>query len=69
LSPGATPFYRRNFSVVLSFDGAGIGAPMATAGKPGIVSGLANKIQAALAGVLPDTMLVEMHRQDAQPKH
>ena len=42
---------------------------MATAGKPGIVSGLANKIQAALAGVLPDTMLVEMHRQEAQPKH
>ncbi len=39
------------------------------AGKAGVVSGLANKIQVALAGVLPDGMLAEMHRQQAQPKH
>src|SRR3569623_58477 len=32
MSPGATPFYRRNIYVVLSFDGAGIGAPMTTSG-------------------------------------
>jgi short-subunit dehydrogenase len=39
------------------------------AGKPGIVSGLGNKLQVALAGVLPETMLAEMHRREAEPKH
>jgi short-subunit dehydrogenase len=39
------------------------------AGKPGVVSGLMNKIEAALAGVLPDTMLAEMHRKQAEPQH
>jgi short-subunit dehydrogenase len=39
------------------------------AGKPGIVSGLMNKMQVALAGVLPDTMLAEMHRKEAEPAH
>ena len=38
------------------------------AGKPGVVSGLMNKIEAALAGVLPDTMLAEMHRKQAEPQ-
>jgi uncharacterized protein len=38
-------------------------------GKPGIVSGLSNKLQTALAGILPDTMLAEMHRKEAEPKH
>jgi len=38
-------------------------------GKPGVVSGLMNKIQTALAGVLPDTMLAEMHRKQAEPQH
>jgi hypothetical protein len=37
--------------------------------KTGIVSDLANKIQAALASVLPDTILAEMRRREAQPKH
>ncbi len=39
------------------------------AGKPGIVSGFMNKVEAAVAGVLPDTVLAEMHRKQAQPKH
>lgn len=38
-------------------------------GKPGIVSGLSNKLQTALAGILPDTMLAEMHRKQAEPRH
>jgi len=37
------------------------------AGKPGVVSGLMNKMQVALAGILPDTMLAEMHRKEAAP--
>jgi short-subunit dehydrogenase len=39
------------------------------AGKPGIVSGFMNKVEAAVAGILPDTMLAEMHRKQAEPKH
>ena len=37
------------------------------AGKPGIVSGFMNKVEAAVAGILPDTMLAEMHRKQAKP--
>jgi len=39
------------------------------AGKPGIVSGFMNKVEAAIAGILPDTMLAEMHRKQAEPQH
>jgi len=39
------------------------------AGKPGIVSGFMNKVEAAVAGILPDTMLAEMHRKQAEPRH
>ena len=39
------------------------------AGKPGIVSGFMNKVEAAVAGILPDTMLAEMHRKQAEPQH
>lgn len=39
------------------------------AGKPGIVSGFMNKVEAAIAGILPDTMLAEMHRKQAEPHH
>jgi short-subunit dehydrogenase len=45
----------------------GYGAMMA--GKPGIVSGFMNKVEAAVAGILPDTMLAEMHRKQAEPGH
>ncbi|WP_031552008.1 SDR family NAD(P)-dependent oxidoreductase [Parvularcula oceani] len=37
-------------------------------GEPGIVSGFMNKVQVAFAGVLPETMLAEMHRHMAKPK-
>jgi short-subunit dehydrogenase len=39
------------------------------AGKPGIVSGFMNKVEVAIAGILPDTMLAQMHRKEAEPKH
>lgn len=38
-------------------------------GKPGVVSGFMNKVEAAFAGVIPDTMLAEMHRHMAEPRH
>jgi short-subunit dehydrogenase len=38
-------------------------------GKPGVVSGFMNKVQAAFSGIIPDTMLAEMHRHMAEPKH
>jgi short-subunit dehydrogenase len=38
------------------------------AGKPGVVSGFMNKVQVAFAGILPETMLAEMHRHMAKPK-
>lgn len=37
-------------------------------GEDGVVPGFMNKLQVAFAGVLPETMLAEMHRQLAQPK-
>lgn len=37
------------------------------AGKPGIVSGLMNKLTVAAAGVLPETVLAERHRKMAEP--
>ena len=39
------------------------------AGKPGVVSGFMNKVQAAFTGVLPDTVLAEMHRHMAEPEN
>jgi len=38
------------------------------AGKPSVITGFMNKLQAAAAGVLPDTMLAEMHRKAAEPR-
>lgn len=37
------------------------------AGDAGIVSGFMNKVQTAFAGIIPDTVLAEMHRKMAQP--
>jgi len=37
------------------------------AGKPTIVSGWKNKVQVALAGVVPQSMLAEQHRKMAEP--
>jgi short-subunit dehydrogenase len=39
------------------------------AGKSGIVSGFMNKLEVAMTNILPDTMLAEMHRGQAEPKH
>lgn len=36
-------------------------------GRPGIVAGFSNKIQAAMAHMLPASMLAEQHRKMAQP--
>lgn len=38
-------------------------------GGAGVVSGFMNKVQAAFAGIIPDTVLAEMHRKMTQPKH
>ena len=37
------------------------------AGKASIVSGIANKLQVAAAGVVPQRVLAEMHRRQAEP--
>jgi short-subunit dehydrogenase len=37
-------------------------------GKPGVVSGFMNKVEAAFSGVIPDTMLAQMHRHMAEPQ-
>jgi len=37
-------------------------------GSSGVVSGLMNKVQAAFAGIIPDTVLAQMHRRMAEPK-
>lgn len=37
-------------------------------GRAGIVPGLANKIQTAFAGILPEELLAEMHRHFAEPR-
>ena len=36
-------------------------------GDAGVVSGFMNKVQAAFAGIIPNTVLAEMHRKMAQP--
>ncbi|MBB4659607.1 SDR family NAD(P)-dependent oxidoreductase [Parvularcula dongshanensis] len=36
-------------------------------GKAGVVSGFMNKVQAAFTGIIPDTVLAEMHRHMAEP--
>ena len=39
-------------------------------GKAGVVGGsFMNKVQATFAGVIPDTLLAEMHRHMAEPEH
>ena len=37
------------------------------AGKSGIVTGFMNKVQTVFAGIIPDTVLAEMHRRTAEP--
>ncbi|YBV98284.1 SDR family NAD(P)-dependent oxidoreductase [Phyllobacteriaceae bacterium JZ32] len=37
------------------------------AGKSGVVTGFMNKVQTAFAGIIPDTVLAEMHRRMAEP--
>jgi short-subunit dehydrogenase len=39
------------------------------AGKSGIVTGFMNKVQTVFAGIIPDTVLAEMHRRTAEPDH
>jgi short-subunit dehydrogenase len=36
-------------------------------GEAGVVAGMSNKIRAALANLVPDTMLAEQHRKMAEP--
>jgi short-subunit dehydrogenase len=37
------------------------------AGKSGVVTGFMNKVQSVFAGIIPDTVLAEMHRRTAEP--
>jgi uncharacterized protein len=37
------------------------------AGKSGVVTGFMNKVQTLFAGIIPDTVLAEMHRRTAEP--
>ena len=37
------------------------------AGKSGVVTGFMNKVQTVFAGIIPDTVLAEMHRRTAEP--
>jgi short-subunit dehydrogenase len=37
------------------------------AGKSGVVTGFMNKVQAVFSGIIPDTVLAEMHRRTAEP--
>lgn len=37
------------------------------AGRSGVVTGFMNKVQAMFAGIVPDTVLAEMHRRMAEP--
>jgi short-subunit dehydrogenase len=36
-------------------------------GEPGVIAGLGNKLRAALANLVPDAMLAEQHRKQAEP--
>jgi short-subunit dehydrogenase len=36
-------------------------------GEAGVIAGMSNKIRAALANLVPDTMLAEQHRKMAEP--
>jgi short-subunit dehydrogenase len=37
------------------------------AGKSGVVTGFMNKVQTVFSGIIPDTVLAEMHRRTAEP--
>jgi hypothetical protein len=37
------------------------------AGRSGVVPGFMNKVQTMFAGIIPDTVLAEMHRRTAEP--
>ncbi len=37
-------------------------------GQSGVTTGFMNKVQATFAGIIPDTVLAEMHRRMAQPE-
>jgi hypothetical protein len=36
-------------------------------GEAGVIAGMSNKIRAALANIVPDSMLAEQHRKMAEP--
>ena len=36
-------------------------------GDSGVVTGFMNKVQAAFSGIIPDTVLAQMHRRMAEP--
>ena len=38
-------------------------------GKSGVVTGFMNKVQTAFSGIIPDTVLAQMHRRMAEPEH
>lgn len=48
-------------------DIARVGFDMMMAGEAGVVSGLKNKVQAAVANVIPNEILAEQHRKKAAP--
>jgi short-subunit dehydrogenase len=37
-------------------------------GKSGVVTGFMNKVQTAFSGIIPDTVLAQMHRRMSEPK-
>jgi uncharacterized protein len=38
-------------------------------GESGVVTGFMNKVQAAFSGIIPDSLLAQMHRKMAEPEH
>lgn len=38
-------------------------------GESGVVSGFMNRVQTAFSGILPETILAQMHRRMAEPEH
>ena len=37
-------------------------------GQSGVVSGFMNKVQATFAGLIPDTVIAQMHRRMVEPE-
>jgi short-subunit dehydrogenase len=38
-------------------------------GRSGVVTGFMNKVQTAFSGIIPDSVLAQMHRRMAEPEH